>query len=463
MAADTFRLQIVNDAGTVVQTFDVPQNKLDATAAPAVTDDDAAGYVGGSLWVDRTNDKVYVCTDNATGAAVWGQVAGAGAGSGGTVTSVGLALPAIFTVSGSPVTTSGTLTGALATQTANLVFAGPVSGAAAAPAFRLLSIEDMPGFDNFVDLLPVLATDSVPGYSAGAVGNREFHLIELIGLMRVAPGGRLTLTSGTPVTTADVTGATTLYYTPHLHDMIVLYDSADGSWKAYQFAELSLALGTLTSGRPYDVFAYLTGSPLAPALELLAWTNGTTRATAVTLQDGRYCKSGSKTRLYLGTFYTTATTTTEDSATRRFVWNAYNRRPRKLAKGDTTASWTYSTQAYRQARADATNKIEVVVGLAEDVLELTALGLASSDQVTGWGNVGIGKDSTTADGSDLHEAGYNAAANQRTMTAAYLRDAPAAGYHYYAWLEQSVGAGTTTWYGYDATNTRTGLVGSVWA
>lgn len=62
----------------------------------------------------------------------------------GTVTSVGLALPGIFTVTGTPVTTTGTLTGALATQTKNLVFAGPTSGSAAAPTFRALGTTDLP-------------------------------------------------------------------------------------------------------------------------------------------------------------------------------------------------------------------------------------------------------------------------------------------------------------------------------
>jgi len=56
----------------------------------------------------------------------------------GTVTSVALSLPAIFSVSGSPVTTAGTLTGTLANQTANYIWAGPVSGGAAAPAFRAM-------------------------------------------------------------------------------------------------------------------------------------------------------------------------------------------------------------------------------------------------------------------------------------------------------------------------------------
>lgn len=62
----------------------------------------------------------------------------------GTVTSVGLSLPGIFTVSGSPVTTTGTLTGSLNTQSANLVWAGPTTGAASAPTFRSLVGADLP-------------------------------------------------------------------------------------------------------------------------------------------------------------------------------------------------------------------------------------------------------------------------------------------------------------------------------
>jgi hypothetical protein len=62
----------------------------------------------------------------------------------GTVTSVGLAMPSIITVTNSPVTTSGTLTGTLTTQAVNSIFAGPSSGAAATPTFRALTTADIP-------------------------------------------------------------------------------------------------------------------------------------------------------------------------------------------------------------------------------------------------------------------------------------------------------------------------------
>lgn len=175
------------------------------------------------------------------------------------------------------------------------------------------------------------------------------------------PGGRLTLTSGTPLTTADVSGATTVYYTPFYHNIIDLWDG--NYWAPTVFTEKSLALGTVTSGLPYDVFGYLSAGALT--LEKLAWTNTTTRATGISLQDGRLCKTGDKTRLYLGTFYTTSTTQTEDSVTKRFLWNYYNRANKRMNKADAT-SHTYSTGSYRQWNNDAANKVEFVVGVAED-------------------------------------------------------------------------------------------------
>jgi hypothetical protein len=74
-----------------------------------------------------------------------------GTGGPGTVTSVALSLPAIITVSGSPVTTSGTLTGTLATQTANLVLAGPATGSPAAPTFRVLAVADIPDLSSLYE------------------------------------------------------------------------------------------------------------------------------------------------------------------------------------------------------------------------------------------------------------------------------------------------------------------------
>lgn len=65
------------------------------------------------------------------------------AAGGATVSSVGLSLPNLFTVTGSPVTGSGTLTATLASQTAAQVFAAPAASAGA-PTFRALVAGDIP-------------------------------------------------------------------------------------------------------------------------------------------------------------------------------------------------------------------------------------------------------------------------------------------------------------------------------
>lgn len=71
------------------------------------------------------------------------KIAASGGGT-GTVTSVALTMPTEFSVSGSPITTSGTLAVTKANESANLVYAGPSSGAAAAPTFRSLANADLP-------------------------------------------------------------------------------------------------------------------------------------------------------------------------------------------------------------------------------------------------------------------------------------------------------------------------------
>jgi hypothetical protein len=66
-----------------------------------------------------------------------------GGGGGGTVTSVGLTMPAIFNVTGSPVTASGDIGVTLNTQTQRLFLASP-SGSTGVPTFRAIVAQDVP-------------------------------------------------------------------------------------------------------------------------------------------------------------------------------------------------------------------------------------------------------------------------------------------------------------------------------
>jgi hypothetical protein len=67
-----------------------------------------------------------------------------------------------------------------------------------------------------------------------------------------SPGGRLTLTSGVPVMTADVAAATTIYYTPYAGNSIPIYNGT--VFVPYAFAELSLALNDSLHRRSSIIF-----------------------------------------------------------------------------------------------------------------------------------------------------------------------------------------------------------------
>ena len=118
----------------------------------------------------------------------------------GTVTSVALSAPAQFAVSGSPVTTAGTLTFAWNTQTANSVLAGPTSGGAAAPTFRTLVASDIPAL-AYVPAGDVttsgltMSTARLLGRTTAATGAIE----------EISAGAGLTLSGGVLAATATVT------------------------------------------------------------------------------------------------------------------------------------------------------------------------------------------------------------------------------------------------------------------
>lgn len=65
------------------------------------------------------------------------------AAGGGSVSSVSLTMPSMFSVAGSPITSSGTLAVTMASQSANRVLASP-DGVAGAPSFRALVEADIP-------------------------------------------------------------------------------------------------------------------------------------------------------------------------------------------------------------------------------------------------------------------------------------------------------------------------------
>ena len=243
-------------------------------------------------------------------------------------------------------------------------------------------------------------------------------------------GHRLTLTTGVPITMTDVVGATTILLTQYTSNMIALNDGT--TWVIRQTNEASLALGTLISGNNYDVFAAWNGS--AVTLEIAAWSTDTARATNLARQDGIFVKSGDITRRYVGTFRTTSTTTTEDSISKRFVWNNYNQANRMMRVIEGTGSWAYTTAAFRQTNASTSNKVEYVTGDASSLVKMTAMSIyyCATAAIAALGGVGI--DSTTVNSAQIY-GGNNATVGIANKDAADYRGYPGLGYHAANWLE----------------------------
>jgi hypothetical protein len=90
--------------------------------------------------------------------------------------------------------------------------------------------------------------------------------------------GRLTIVSGNPVPSVDVTGAATIYFTPYKGNVVELYNGS--GWYPYVFAELSQTLADATKSpaaavadRNYDLFVWLDGVTLR-CTRGPVWRNG---------------------------------------------------------------------------------------------------------------------------------------------------------------------------------------------
>lgn len=154
------------------------------------------------------------------------------------VTSIALSLPSIFSVSGSPVTSSGTITTTLATQSANFIFAGPVSGGAAAPTFRALVIADLPTSIPNANL-----ANSAITVSAGT---------GLTGGGSVSLGGSTTLNIGNTGVTAGT------------YNFATITVNAQGQITSASSGSVSGSVSSVALALPLSVFS-VSGSPITSA------------------------------------------------------------------------------------------------------------------------------------------------------------------------------------------------------
>ena len=264
--------------------------------------------------------------------------------------------------------------------------------------------------------------------------------------------GRLTLTSGSPVTTGDVTAAGTIYFSPYMGNTITIYNGS--VWVQYAFAETALTVPAVAN-QMYDVFGQISGGVLA--LVAVAWTSDTARATALVLQNGVYCESGVLTNLYLGSFRTKTASQCNDSVLFRHVWNYYNRITKQMKVSDATATWTYSTNTLRQANANAANQIDFVQGVQEDAIVARVSVSAFGTVATSSAIVSIGINSTSASSASITAGGIPGVSVVGPLTADYA-GYPGLGRTFMPWLEAASGT-TITWEGTSG-NFLSGISGS---
>lgn len=308
---------------------------------------------------------------------------------------------------------------------------------------------------------PDPSADFVQAYDTSGTANRKVKMGRLIA--PIAPQGRLTLTSATPVLTGTVSGATTIYYTPYQGSLVPIYDG--NSFIMYRFSELSQATTDATkspaavgASSVYDLFVWDDAGTLR-CTRGPAWSSDTARAAGggLTLQNGIYLNTsaitngpGASRGTWVGTVRSNGSSQIDyifgalaASGTAAFfgVWNAYNRVNVATMVRDTTDTWTLASPSIRAANNSTTMRVTFVRGANEDAV--TALYGCASGNASGQQAVGVGLDSTTA------FSGWFLP-NQTALNAAHMggySDLPGLGVHYIQAIEAAQVAGTATFYG----------------
>jgi hypothetical protein len=291
-------------------------------------------------------------------------------------------------------------------------------------------------------------------------------------------GGRLTLTTATPVTTADVLAAATLYYTPYKSDKVSVF--VNSILRVREFTEISLSVAALSNATCYDIFIYQKVDGTL-ALEALAWASSgagtSTRATALTRNRGVMVKNGDISRTYLGTIFMSAAGQTEDSAKRRYVWNYYNRVSRHLVAVIAANNWGTTHASWVSANADTTDgsgRFGLVIGLSEELVEVDVLTGIDVGLTTGANDTaassGIGINSTSTDSSLVRTDVYGNLMNSwdmRSLAGAKYKGYPAVGYNWIQRIEINPLAEPALVFGdysdVAAGNPKSGMIGRVLA
>lgn len=296
------------------------------------------------------------------------------------------------------------------------------------------------------------------------------------------PQGRLTLSTGVAVPVANVTGATSIYFTPFRGNLVPLYDGTGMKWTP--FTELTNTTtdntknpAAMTTNSNYDLFVWSDSGTLRLGRGP-AWTSDTGRGTGagtteLELVNGLYVNkiaitngAAAQRGTYVGTVRSDGSSqcnwhvgavAASGTAALLCVWNAYNRADIRGLIGDTTDSWSYSTATIRPANNSSTMRVSCVIGLQEDFFFADYRSQQSNTNQAQGGYAGIGYDSTTVfSGRNSLIANPGSVGDMIAIVEGDHAVQPL-GFHYFQALEKSTGTGTSTWYGDSAATLQTGL------
>lgn len=193
---------------------------------------------------------------------------GGGGGGSGTVTSVSMTGDNVVynsSVTGSPITVSGTLIPSLKTQSANTIFAGPTSGGAATPTFRSLTLADYASGATANYILGVNAGNSALEYKQLIAGS-NVTITPGVGSVTIAASGG----GGTPDLTGSAgvvvqTGASSYVartITGTSNQISVSNGSGVSAAPTISLSSTLVAPGTVSIGGPSGEIQMLNAAPL---------------------------------------------------------------------------------------------------------------------------------------------------------------------------------------------------------
>lgn len=114
----------------------------------------------------------------------------------------------------------------------------------------------------------------------------------------------------------------------------------------------------------------------------------------------------------------------------------------------------------RRIRATASNQLDFVIGVAEDLVTAQVQAFTVNDS-TGVGGVQIGLDSTSAGSADNTYCAQGGTAGFNLSVQASYKGNPAVGRHTLVWLEIAQGVGANTWRGVNGDFQQSGIQGEV--